>query len=413
MRQGFDIFGKEYGVMFRNDLHHKDSVDYQIYNKMILINSASEDYLYNQCISKINIEITNYELFSFAKKFRGESDIQTIKSVLDFTSNIVRNYGIPFEEMEFGGTEKEIIDRGTDWCTDISRVGLALSQCLNIPCRLAILVNRKKAYNGHTICEVYIDNKHIMVDFTYGVLGLLSNKYSVKDLLNKPQIVKDIYSSKLDLNIDLEYIEGLYDKAAIAEYDITKKHDFTTSKPNKYYLNMMKLTHDGLWKMGEDLKNDNLIIIKATVEDAEGKGYVHYQSWIETYTGLFPDVVMARLSLEKNIQLAKDYPENTYVAIVDNKIIGFSCYLESRDEDLKDTGEIMAIYLLKEYQSLGIGKKLMEVCYKELKKYSKLSLWVLGCNKKSVGFYERQGFIADGKTKMLHGKEVIRMIKKL
>jgi hypothetical protein len=53
----------------------------------------------------------------------------------------------------------------------------------------------------------------------------------------------------------------------------------------------------------------------------------------------------------------------------------------------------------------------MEVCYKELSKYSKLSLWVLGSNKKSVGFYGRQGFVADGKTKMLHGKEVIRMIK--
>jgi ribosomal protein S18 acetylase RimI-like enzyme len=156
---------------------------------------------------------------------------------------------------------------------------------------------------------------------------------------------------------------------------------------------------------------DSLIIRKAAVEDAEGKGYVHYQSWIETYTGLFPDEVMARLSLEKNIQLAKDYPENTYVAIVDNKIIGFSCYLESRDDDLEDTGEIVAIYILKEYQGLGIGKQLMEVCYKELSKYSKLSLWVLGCNKKSIGFYERQGFIADEKAKMLHGKEVIRMIK--
>jgi ribosomal protein S18 acetylase RimI-like enzyme len=156
---------------------------------------------------------------------------------------------------------------------------------------------------------------------------------------------------------------------------------------------------------------EGLIIRKATVEDADGKGYVHYQSWIETYTGLFPDEVMGRLSLEKNILLAKDHPENTYVAIVDDKIIGFSCYLESRDEDLKDTGEIMAIYILKEYQGHGIGKKLIEVCYKELSKYSKLSLWVLGSNKKSVGFYERQGFIADGKTKVLHGKEVIRMIK--
>lgn len=157
----------------------------------------------------------------------------------------------------------------------------------------------------------------------------------------------------------------------------------------------------------------SVIIRKATKEDADGKGYVHYKSWIETYTGLFPDEVMSRLSLEKSIDNAQKYPENTYVAIVDEKIIGFSCYLESRDEDLVDTGEIMAIYILKEYQGFGIGKKLMEVCYKELSQYSKLSLWVLGDNKKSVGFYEKEGFIADGKTKMLNGKEVIRMIRRV
>ncbi|NLZ61238.1 MAG: GNAT family N-acetyltransferase [Acholeplasmataceae bacterium] len=156
----------------------------------------------------------------------------------------------------------------------------------------------------------------------------------------------------------------------------------------------------------------NFLIRKATVDDAEGKGYVHYQSWIETYSGLFPDEVISNLSLERFVKSAKDHPENTYVAIIDNKIIGFCCYLESRDDDLEDTGEIIAVYVLKAYQGLGIGRKLMEVCYKELKKYSKLSLWVLGSNKKSVAFYEKQGFIADGKTKFLQGKEIIRMIKK-
>jgi ribosomal protein S18 acetylase RimI-like enzyme len=410
MKKGFDIFGKEYSVMFKNDLHHRNSVDYQIYEHMILIDSESEDFLYSDDFSSFYIDLKNHELYKFAQKFIGDSDIETLQNILDFTSLTVRNFDVPFENMKFGGTEKEIIERGTDWCTDISRVGLAILQCLSIPCRLAILVNSNKAYNGHTLCEAYLDNEYMMVDFTYGVLGLLSKKYSVKDLLKQPEIVKDIYSSKMNSHIDLEYIEGLYDMAAIAEYDISKKHDYSISEPNEYYLNMMNLSHDGLWKMGEDMKIDNLIIRKATIEDAEGKGYVH---WIETYTGLFPDEVMERLSLEKSIDNARKYPENTYVAIVDDKIIGFSCYLESRDEDLEDTGEIMAIYILKEYQGNGVGKKLMEVCYKELSQYSKLSLWVLGDNKKSVGFYEKEGFVADGKTKMLHGKEVIRMIKRM
>lgn len=94
-----------------------------------------------------------------------------------------------------------------------------------------------------------------------------------------------------------------------------------------------------------------------------------------------------------------------------NMIIGFSCYVESRDSDLEDTGEIMAVYILKDYQGLGIGKRLMDACYKELSNFSKLSLWVLRSNNKAVAFYKKQGFNADGKSKLLHGKEVIRMIK--
>lgn len=144
---------------------------------------------------------------------------------------------------------------------------------------------------------------------------------------------------------------------------------------------------------------NNPVIRKATYEDAEGKGYVHYKSWIETYTGLFPNDIMEKISLERSIKSAKEHPENTYVAIVNQKIIGFACYLETRDEDLNDTGEIMAIYVLKEYKNLGIGKELMKACYKELSHYNCIVLWVLECNEQAIGFYQSQGFVKDGRKK--------------
>jgi len=46
--------------------------------------------------------------------------------------------------MVFGGTELEIIKRGSDWCSDLSRVGAALLQCLGMPSRIAILVTNLK-----------------------------------------------------------------------------------------------------------------------------------------------------------------------------------------------------------------------------------------------------------------------------
>ncbi len=158
--------------------------------------------------------------------------------------------------------------------------------------------------------------------------------------------------------------------------------------------------------------NTNITIRKATIEDAKGKGYVHYTSWKETYTGLFPDEVMNSISLERSIKMAEEHPENTFVAIADNQIVGFSCYIESRDEDLPDAGEINAIYILKEYQGMGIGKKLMKKCYEQLKNHEYVILWVLKDNSKSIGFYESEGFRLDGKVKVLHDNDVVRMIRK-
>ncbi len=31
MKYGYDVFGKEYGVMLRSDLHAMDSIDHQFY----------------------------------------------------------------------------------------------------------------------------------------------------------------------------------------------------------------------------------------------------------------------------------------------------------------------------------------------------------------------------------------------
>lgn len=157
----------------------------------------------------------------------------------------------------------------------------------------------------------------------------------------------------------------------------------------------------------------DLIIRKATMNDAEGRGYVHYQCWIETYTDVFPNEVMEKISLERSVKSAKEHPENTFVAIVDQKIVGVACYVESRDEDLQNTGEIMAIYVLNDYKNIGLGKALMHVCYKELSSFKNIILWVLESNKKAIGFYKSEGFKKDGHSKMLFTKKAIRMTKNI
>ena len=110
----------------------------------------------------------------------------------------------------------------------------------------------EEAFELILIFDVYVDGTYMMCDFLYGVIARLDRNYSVYDLLNSPNLVKKIYNSKIDNKKQLDYIGGLYHLAAISEYDINKKHNYPTSKPNEYYQKMMNLNHDGTWQMNED-----------------------------------------------------------------------------------------------------------------------------------------------------------------
>jgi RimJ/RimL family protein N-acetyltransferase len=254
LKLGFDIFGKAYGVMYRNDLHHKKSIDYQLIKNMILIDEKSKYYLYDQDRPFVSTELESHELFDFSKQFKDINDMATIKRVLNYTYGIVNNFNVRFESMRFGGTEKEIIVRGSDWCTDISRVGCAILQCLNIPCRMAMIANVDYAYNGHTVCEAYINNEYILCDFTYGVMGETGKRHSVYELIQNNEQVNIIYRNFAISELK-DYFIAMFSRAAISFYDIKVKHDYLVSKPNDYYKKLMKIMPDGMWHLGEDSKN--------------------------------------------------------------------------------------------------------------------------------------------------------------
>lgn len=157
-----------------------------------------------------------------------------------------------------------------------------------------------------------------------------------------------------------------------------------------------------------------VIIREMNRNDIEGKAYVHYKSWHETYTGLVPDKYMKNITLEKCVDITNKYPENTIVAIVDGKVVGFACYGQSRDEDLSNSGELIAIYILKSYQGRGIGKLMADACFEKMCDCRYVSVWVLSENYNAIGFYKNYGFEADGVKKIIRLGESIeemRMIK--
>lgn len=139
------------------------------------------------------------------------------------------------------------------------------------------------------------------------------------------------------------------------------------------------------------------IIKKMESEDEiEGKGYVHYQSWQETYPGLVDRGYLERLTLEKCTAMAHRWPENILVAKDGEKVVGFVGYGASPDGALPACGEVFAIYVLAEYQGRKIGYALMNAALEKLSAYQRIAIWVLKGNDHAIRFYERYGFRFDG-----------------
>ena len=149
-----------------------------------------------------------------------------------------------------------------------------------------------------------------------------------------------------------------------------------------------------------------------TPEEIEGKSLVHWQTWREAYDDLLPAEFQETLTLEKCRFFSQKYPENTLIAMDGKKVVGFISYGNYRDETIQ-AGEIIALYVLKDYYGKGVSKQLMHAAFVALDQFSEIYLWVLKDNKRAIAFYQKMGFTFDGQEQILKlGKPVkeLRMI---
>ena len=136
-----------------------------------------------------------------------------------------------------------------------------------------------------------------------------------------------------------------------------------------------------------------------TADEIDGKGYVHYKSWQETYAGLIDSEYLKNMTEEKCKAIAHKWTANILVAKDGDKVIGFVCYGEHRDDTLTDCGEVFAIYVLADYHGQKVGYELMNAAFENLSAYKKIAVWVLKGNERAIKFYERYGFRFDGTEK--------------
>ena len=143
-----------------------------------------------------------------------------------------------------------------------------------------------------------------------------------------------------------------------------------------------------------------------TAEEIEGKSRVHWQAWREAYDEILPAEFQEQMTLDKCRFYSQKYLENTLIALDDAKVVGFVSYGDFRDS-ATIAGEIIALYVLKDYYGKGVGYQLMQAAFTALDSYPEILLWVLEDNKRAIAFYEKMGFVFDGEEKVIDlGKAV-------
>lgn len=140
-----------------------------------------------------------------------------------------------------------------------------------------------------------------------------------------------------------------------------------------------------------------VFIRRAEILDAVGIAKVHVDSWKTTYKNIVPDSFLDNLSYEQRTELWKKNisEEGNGVFVAENdegEIVGFVSGGKRGNNHTENAGDLTAIYILKSYQGMGIGRKLVEPMFNQFEKlgYTTIFVEVLEQNK-SLHFYEALG----------------------
>ena len=149
-----------------------------------------------------------------------------------------------------------------------------------------------------------------------------------------------------------------------------------------------------------------------TDEEIQGKAFVHWKCWQETYPGLVSQEYLRKLTLEKCEEKAFLWRDNVLVAKEGERVIGFVGFGNHGPEE-PDTGEVFALYVLPEYHGTGVGKQLMDAALEKLAAYPHICLWLVKGNARALRFYEKCGFHLTGEEKFVQSVSAygIRMLK--
>ena len=260
--KGPSAFGKAYQAMLENDSHADGSVDRVIVNNMVRLCPETTEYLYtshttlNMCYTLGSRPQLETAIKIIRDAARDHEDM--VSAIAAFTCGLAKYAEHNPYKMQLGGTEEEIIDRGSEWCTDVARVACVLFQIAGYPSRIVNLFDIQNAYCGHVIVEAHRNSKWGAVDSSSGVVYRNQAGYPATtwELMISPSLI-EAHKTPAAWYTTIEQFRA----AGVSNYHCWESADYSFAKSgaNPYLLSILAMDSKkwpgGLrWIRGEDIQ---------------------------------------------------------------------------------------------------------------------------------------------------------------
>ncbi|MBI5000337.1 MAG: transglutaminase domain-containing protein [Euryarchaeota archaeon] len=249
-RTGFGIYDELLSP--ENCLHAQGTVDSVLLDEMLKLVPETAEYIYGR-YTPLTIKCRGGErpyLENIVRNAIRKTDrASRAMDLTSFCSNIPSEFPEPgkstnngfwtTDTMLFGGTEEELIKRGTDICIELSRVLCILAQIAGMPARLVFLFDQSRRNWGHGVTEIYLRTPHhpgwAVFDATSNVCYPLPEGgfASAWDLRTRPEIA----DGHPDHDNKPYVASAFYECAAVVNYFAWewKRYDYSWNSINDYY----------------------------------------------------------------------------------------------------------------------------------------------------------------------------------
>jgi ribosomal protein S18 acetylase RimI-like enzyme len=160
---------------------------------------------------------------------------------------------------------------------------------------------------------------------------------------------------------------------------------------------------------------DTFVVRQATTEDMPHIVRVARSTWAVTYAQILsPPAVEAVFEKEYNLTYLQRQLSNPthaiYVAVRTGEIVGYVWYRHTKE---KKRADLTHIYVLPEYQCLGIGSRFLTVTTFILREWevTEVRTLVAEANTRAVRFYKGKGFIQNRNYVTFLGNQMLKVVE--